>query len=240
MERSLLVELIQHTKGTLDSIKQFAQLSRGKFSDGEFGEFFYQMITKDTERNVLMLNSFLNYIKATTPIRKKGTVHALIEEVLTKHQVRLEENKTKIFRNFEKDLPETIVADEQLRFILDSVLQYATASMSPNGSIEFLTKSFGLQKGTEGDQAIFKTNGRYIEILVAFTYYKKPMEQFGKKLETPVPQKEGVPDLMLRLIDDIVDRNRGIMKVELDETKAKKFILFNFPIERRKVVHYDR
>jgi len=232
MERSLLIELIHHTKSTLDSIKKFTQLSRGKFSDKEFGEFFYQMITKDIEKNDLVLNSFLNYIKATTPIRKKGTVHNLIEEVLKKHQARLEEYKAKILRNFEKDLPETIVPDEQLGFILDAVLQYVMASIPPDGSIEFLTKSFVLQKETREDQAFFKKNGKYIEILVAFTYFKEPKEQ-------PVPQKEVVPDLMLRLVGDIVERNQGMIKFELDETKAKRFISLKFPIERRNVVHYD-
>ena len=233
MEQSLSIELIHHTKSTLDSIKKLAQLSRGRFSDKEFGEFFYRMITKDIEKNDLVLNSFLNYIKATTPIRKKGTVQNLIEEVLKKHQVRLEEYKTKIFRDFETDLPETIVPDEQLRFILDSILQYAMASIPPHGGIEFLTKSFALQKETREDQAFFKKNGKYIEVLVAFSYYKEPKGE-------PVPQKEVVPDLMLRLVDDMVERNQGIIKFEFDETKAKMFISLKFPIERRNVVHYGR
>jgi hypothetical protein len=232
MERSLLFELIHHTKSTLDSIKKFTQLSRGKFSDKEFGELFYQMITKDIEKNDLLLNSFLNYIKATTPIRKKGTVHNLIEEVLKKHQVRLEENKTKILKDLEKDLPETIVPDEQFRFILDSILQYAMASIPPDGSIEFLTKSFVLQKETREDQAFFKKNGKYIEILVVLPYYKEPKEQ-------PVPQKEVVPDLILRLVHDMVERNEGMIKFELDETKAKKFISLKFPVERRSVFRYE-
>ena len=238
MERSYLIELIHQTEDTLNSIKQFTQLSRGKFSDKEFGEFFYQMVTKDIEKNAFILNSFLNYIKATTIIRKKGTVNTLIEEILRKHQVRLEENKTKIFRNFEKDLPEAIVSDEQLRFILDSVLYYAMVSMPPNGSIELLTKSFPLPKEMEGGQAVFKKNAGYIEILVAFTFFKKPMKQMGKGLEAPVPHKEVVQNLILRLVGDIVYRNQGTIKFGFDETKAKSFISLRFPIERRKVVRY--
>jgi len=238
MERSYLIELIHQTEDTLNSIKQFTQLSRGKFSDKEFGEFFYQMVTKDIEKNAFILNSFLNYIKATTIIRKKGTVNTLIEEILRKHQVRLEENKTKIFRNFEKDLPEAIVSDEQLRFILDSVLYYAMVSMPPNGSIELLTKSFPLPKEMEGGQAVFKKNAGYIEILVAFTFFKKPMKQMGKGLEAPVPHKEVVQNLILRLVGDIVYRNQGTIKFGFDETKAKSFISLIFPIERRKVVRY--
>jgi len=233
MERSLFIELIHQTKSTLDSIKKFTQLSRGKFSDKEFGEVFYRRITKDIEKNDLMLNGFLNYIKATTPIRKKGTVNTLIEEVLRKHQVRLEEKKIKIFRNFERDLPEAIIPDEQLRFILESVLQYAMAMMPLDGRVEFSTKSVVLQKEMGEDQAFFKKNGNFIEVLVAFTYSKEPKEQ-------ATSQKEVVPDLMLRLVDDIVERNQGMIKFELNETKGKRFISLKFPVERRRVVHYGQ
>jgi hypothetical protein len=193
------------------------------------------MITKDIEKNYLVLNSFLNYIKATTPIRKKETMNTLIEEVLKKHQVRLEEKKTKISKNFEKDLPEAIVPDEQLRFILDTVLQYAMASMPSDANIEFLTKSFALQK--EGREvSVFEKDRKYIEVLVAYTSYKKPMERSMEELITLTSQEEIASDLVLKLVEVIVKMNQGIMRFEVDETKVKKFIFLRFPAERRKVV----
>jgi len=237
MEWSLFIELIHHTKSTLDSIKKYTQLSLGKFSDKEFGEFFYRLITKEIEKNDLLVKSFLNYIKVTTPIRKKGTVNTLIEEVLRKHQVRLEENKTKIFRNFEKDLPETIVPDEQLRFILDSILQYAMASVRSDGGIEFLTKSSALQKES-GEDPGFEKDRRYIEILVAFTSHKKPTERSMQELRTPTPKEEIVSDVLLRLVHATVEVNQGVTRLELDKAKAKKSILLKLPAERRKVVFY--
>jgi len=237
MEWSLFIELIHHTKSTLDSIKKCTQLSLGKFSDKEFGEFFYRLITKEIEKNDLLVKSFLNYIKVTTPIRKKGTVNTLIEEVLRKHQVRLEENKTKIFRNFEKDLPETIVPDEQLRFILDSILQYAMASVRSDGGIEFLTKSSALQKES-GEDPGFEKDRKYIEILVAFTSYKKPIERSMQELRTPTPKEEIVSDVLLRLVHATVEVNQGVTRLELDKAKAKKSILLKLPAERRKVVFY--
>jgi hypothetical protein len=179
-----------------------------------------------------MLEVFLNYIKATTPIRKKGTVNTLIEEVLRKHHVRLEEKKIKIFRNFEEDLPETIMPDEQLRFILESVLQYAVAMMPLDGSLEFSTKSVVLQKEMAEDQVSFKKNGNFIEVLMAFTYSKEAKEK-------KTSQKEVVPDLMLRLVDNVVERNQGMTKFKLDETKGKMSISLISPVERRRVVHYD-
>ena len=55
---------------------------------------------------------------------------------------QLEDKKIKIFKKLEKDLPETVVHDEQLKYILNALLQYAIPSIPPHGSIGFLTKSF--------------------------------------------------------------------------------------------------
>jgi len=238
MERSLLVQLIQHTKNTLDSIKTFAHLSCGKFSDKEFGEFFYRTITKDIENNYQVLNSFLSYIKATTPIRKMGTLNALIEEVLKKHQVRLAEKKAKIFKNLGKDLPETILPDEQLRFILDSVLQYAMASMPSDGNIEFLTKSYALRKESS-EEAITEKDRKDIEVIVAFTSYKKPAENSMEELRKPTHKEEFVSEALLRLVDATVRMNQGVTRLEVDETKAQKSVFLRLPVERRKVVYYE-
>ncbi len=239
MDRSLLIELIRFTKSTLHSIKNFTQLSRGKFSDKEFGEFFYRMVTKDIEKNDLLLNGFLNYIKATTPIRKKDTVNLLIEKILMNHQARIEEKKAKVLKNFGKDLPEIIMPDEQLRFILDFILQYVIASMPPDGRIEFSTQSFSLQRRMDEEDS-FKKNGKYIEISVTFTDCKKPKEKLEKESETSIPQKGVLWDLIIRMVEDIVRRNQGMIKFEIDEVEAKRSISLKIPVERRKVVYYQK
>jgi hypothetical protein len=106
------------------------------------------------------------------------------------------------------------------------------ASIRLDGSIELLTKSFVLRQETEEDRAFPKKNGKYIEFSVALTYHKEPKEQ-------PVPQKEVVPHLILRLVHDMVERNEGMIKFELDETKAKRFISLKLPVERRNVFPYE-
>ena len=75
-----------------------------------------------------------------------------------------------------------------------------------------------------------------IEILIIYAGYKKPPEQFGTAAATPTRQKEEVLDLGLRLVDEIVQRNRGMMRFEVDEKKTKTAISLRFPIERRKAV----
>jgi signal transduction histidine kinase len=233
---SFFIELIQRIKNTFSSIKSFTQISRGKFSDREFGEYFYRAVTGDIEKMDMVLNGLVNYVKLNTPIRKTDTVHHFIEEVLGKHQAKLEEKGIKLFKKFEKDLPETIVPDEQLRYILSSVLQYAIDLMPSHGSMGLSTRSFFLEKEVDETPAIFKKDGQYIEISIVFVGYRKQTEQ-GRG--TPAPQKEEPLDLILRFVKEVVHRNRGMMRIETDEKRTKTFIFLRFPVERRKVVYYQ-
>ena len=236
MEQLLFIELIHCTKGTLDSIKNFAQLSREKLCDKEFGEFFYKRITKDIKKHNMLLNTFLKYIESTTPIIKRDTVSKLIEEVLKKHHLRLEERKAKIFKKFERDLPETIVSDEQLRFILDSVLQYAIALMASDGNIELSARSIILPREGVEDQGYFKRDVKFVEIMVAFTGYR---EEPGKGLGVPSPQERVALDLIFRLVEIVTKMNQGAMKFEVNETESKHRVFVRFPTERREVVYYQ-
>ena len=233
---AFFIDLMYLVKNTLGSIRNYSQLARGKFSDKEFGEYFYRAVTKDIEKIDMALNGLINYVKLNTPIRKTDTVHHLIEEVLRKNQGKLEERGIKLFKKFEKDLPETIVPDEQLKYVLNSVLQYALGSISPNLSIGFYTRSFVLEKEVSQGLALFQKDGRYIEISVVFMGYKKPGEKGvgGQGL-----QKEEPLDLILRFVKEGVQRNRGTMRIDVDEEKARTFISLRFPVERRKVVYYQ-
>ncbi|MEW6375337.1 MAG: sigma 54-interacting transcriptional regulator [Thermodesulfobacteriota bacterium] len=233
------IELVHRIKNPLVSIKTFTQLLREKFGDMEFREYFYKIVTEDIEKIDGVLNGLLNYIKINTPIEKTNTIHSILEEVLKKHEVQLEDKRIKLFKKYEKDLPETVVHDEQLRYILNSLLQYAIPSIPPNGSIGLLTKSFDIQKETGNDRILVQKDGRYIEILIVFTGYKKPMEPFETVLGIPATQKESMIELELRLIKEIIQKNRGMMKFEVNEKKPRTLISLRFPIERRKVIYYQ-
>ncbi len=234
-----LIELVHRIKNPLVSIKTFTQLLREKFNDAEFREHFYRIVTEDIGKIDSVLNHLLTYIKINTPIEKKDTVHFILEEILKRHGVQLQDRNIKIFKNFEKDLPETTVHEEQLRYVLDALLQYALPSIPPNGSIGFLTKSFdGRAETAEGNRSQ-KKNGRYIEILIVFTGYKKPVEQFGSVLGIPALQKEEAVELELRLIKEIIQKNQGMMKFEVNEKKPRTIVSLKFPIERRKLIYYQ-
>ncbi|MGZ3513320.1 MAG: hypothetical protein ACXU93_05150, partial [Thermodesulfobacteriota bacterium] len=122
-----------------------------------------------------------------------------------------------------------------LRYILSCVLQYVMALIGANGNLGLFTKHFALQRELGEDK-----EGRFIEILMVYTGYKKPTEQPGPSLGISAHRKERILDLALRLVDEIVQRNRGMMKFEEDEKKGKTTISLRFPVERRKVVYYQQ
>jgi nitrogen-specific signal transduction histidine kinase len=230
------IELVHRIKNPLVSIKTFTQLLREKFSDTEFRDYFYKIVTEDIEKIDSVLNGLLSYVKVDTPMEKTNTVHIILEDVLKKNANQLEEKKIRIFKKFEEGLPETIVHDEQLRYILNSLVQYAIPSIPPSGSIGFLTKSLDIPRG---NKTLVQKDEKYIEIIIVFTGYRKEKESFETVLGVPAIHREDAIDLELRLIREIIQKNQGTIKFEVNEKQPRTFISLKFPIERRKVIYYQ-
>lgn len=229
-----VIELLCQTKRTFDSIRNLTELSQAKLDDEEFGEFCYRPVEKDIGEASLLLEDFLKYLVINTPLKKKGTVHNLIEEGLKQYRVPLEEKGIRLSKTFEDDLPETIIPDEPLRFILNSILQYGVTLVTPHGDMGFLTHSFILQGEEGADLVKLNKAGRYIEIELFFTGSKRLDKLFG---ESRVSHQVEPLDLLLRLVQEVVRKNRGIMKFETDRKKGKTSLSVRFPCERREVVY---
>ena len=229
------IELIDQFKDTLKNLRNFTRIFQEKFNDKEFGVYLNRIISEDIKRIELVQNSLLTYIRINNPIIKTNTVNILIEEELKKYQNEVEERRIKLFKTLERDLPETAVPDDQLRYILSCVLQYVMAMIGVNGNLGVFTKHLAPQRAVSGDQ-----EERSIEILMIYTGYKKPTEQPGSPSGVSAHRKGKILDLALRLVDEIVQRNRGIMRFDEDENKGKTTVSLRFPVERRKVVYYQQ
>ena len=233
------VELLDRFKHTLSSIKTFTHLSREKLNDAEFREYFYRIMNEDIEEIDSVINSLLSYIKINSPIVKSNTVHIVLDEILKKNESLLNSRKVKIIKKFEKELPETIVHEAQLRYIFNCILEFAMPFTLPNGSIGFMTKVTDIPKEAEENKDLPQRDGRYVEIVIVFTGYKKQGEQGDPTFGTQPTQKEEKMDLKLLLVKEIVHKNHGIMKFEVNEKKPRTQISLIFPIERRRVVYYQ-
>ncbi len=223
---------IPYAKNSLESIQKLTQLSQDRLTDKELGKYLHRTITEDIRQSCLLLDGLFNYLRVTTPIKRTDAVNMLVDGVLRENQARLKEKEVKLFKKLEKDLPETVIPDEPLRFILNSILQYAMAAMPSHGTLGLVTRSFVLQKLPPGD-AVFGIGGRYVEIALFFTGRKKPKEPFGGKIESEAIQKEDRLHLVLRMVEEIIRRNRGVMKLRENEKEAKLSISLEIPVERR-------
>ncbi len=234
---SFLVELIQTVKKTLISIKNVSDFSTDRFENVEFRVSAQKSITEDIRQIDSLLNSLLNYIQINTPILKTNTLFLILEEVLEANENQIGRKKIKIVKKCEKDVPETFIHDEQIRFVLNSVLQYAILSTPPGGPIGFLVKSFDSNPDGSDQQISPERCSGFIEVAVGF---------FGKLSDTKknismstAPREQGTTKLILRLVKEILQKNRGGMTLEFDPKKPRTLITLRFPIERRKVVYYE-
>ncbi len=193
-------------------------------------------MARDITRTDFFLNSLLNYFHVTVPIEKANTLNALIEEVLKRNKARLENKGVHLFKKLEEGLPEIIVPDEPLKYILNSVLQYVILSTPPDGNIELRTTSFVFQREGGGTQPFFERYGGYVEVSVTFSDKREAARQpKAARGQIPAPPKGEMLDLMLRLVKGMVLKNWGKMNFDKDERKGKTGISLRFPLERRKV-----
>jgi hypothetical protein len=229
---SFLIDLICTVRKSLDGIVNQTQIYEKKYSNNGLEECFFR-IRNDIAKIDLLFDTLLEYNKIVTPTRKANTVHNLIENVLKKYQPLLEKRETLIFRKFEKDLPEVIVPDEQLRYILDSVLQYILGLMPSGGGISFSTRSLVIQEKEDERQPLLEQNTPWVEILMVFTQYGSSTEEEKISLGVQEHQINQNPlDLILQLAKKMVDKNRGLMKFELAEGMDKSSISLLLPAEK--------
>lgn len=238
---SLWIELISTTKSTLFSIKSVSQLSVDKFNDPEFRKYARKSIAQDIKKIDSVLNSLLNYIQINTPIVKSNTIHLLLEEILGANETCLSDKHIKIIKHFQKDLPETFLHDEEVKFLLNSIVQYALFSTPPHGSIGFLTRIVEAQRMEGGDKVISLTGRKQIDILVAFTDYEEPFKATDRvPSEGKGVPKDKVHQLILLLIKEIIKKYKGLIGFDIDEKESRTVVSLRLPLDRRQVVYYEQ
>jgi len=235
---SFLVELVNNIKNALASIYHATALTTDNYDDVGIRERSHTQVKEEIKKIDSVLNSVLNFININTPIIKTNTLYTILEEILEASEKQLRQKHIKIIKKYEKDLPDTFINSEQVRFIFHSVLQYAILSTPPNESIRFLMKSSDLHNGKSVEKTSFENNRRYVEVIIGFNGNGKSVNPLENLSETPGDQKEGMADLILKLAKEILQRNQGMM-IETHGERLKTLINVRFPVERRKVVYYE-
>jgi nitrogen-specific signal transduction histidine kinase len=235
---SFLIELVHSIKKGLASVYQATVLTMEKCNDAEIRKRSHDQVKEEIKRIDSVLNSVLNFINVNTPLVKANTLYTILEEILEANEKQLRQKNMKVTKKYEKDIPDTFIHPEQVRFILHSVIQYAILSTPPNEIIGFLVKSSDPHNGTGTEKPSPESNRRYIEVMIGFNGDEKPGNKSENLSEIPGDQSKGMADLILKLAKEILQRNHGMI-VETHGEKLKTLINLRFPVERRKVVYYE-
>ena len=137
----------------------------------------------------------------------------------------------------EKDLPEIVVPEKPLRYILNSILQYAVTCAPSHGTLGFLTQSFVVHKPSQDPTLLWNGRG-YVGMTLFFTGDKKCVESWKAELKIGTFGREEGTDLLLQLVKEVAYRNRGVMKMKVDEKETKIYVVLEFPVERRTTLYY--
>ncbi len=235
-------ELLSRIKASLSAMQAFAHLSKDNFKDPELGDQFCQIVNEDIEKTISLINCFDDYLSFSAPMMKRNTVNTLVEEVIEKHEHELEDRGIKIIKKqFDKDLPETILPDEQLRYLLNSVMECLLLSIHPGGSIGFLTRVFDLEGLSDEEKSPLWKDRKYMEIL-AVSASDRDAEP-GKENEISPgisvhSEQEEATQLIVKLMKQIATKNHGIVRYKVYDDKPMTFLSLILPVERRNVVRY--
>src|SRR4030043_1904497 len=126
---ALVSDLANRIKKTVVELRDLAASSRGKFKDPAFGQEFHRRMTEHIDNSEADLNCFLDYLRIKSPVRQTNMIPVILEEALVEHKKKLMDKGIRIFKKqFEKGLPDASVHIEELRFILNWVLEYTIIS----------------------------------------------------------------------------------------------------------------
>ena len=237
---NFLIQMVDFIKNTLSSISQINSLSIQKFDDQQFRNYARKTITQDIKRIDSVLNALLNFININTPIIKKNTIQLIIDDLLEANEIQIAESGIKIIRKFEENLPETHIHDEQVKFILSSIIQYLLLTIPSHSAIVFLTRSKMIQKPIVDEKVVSLKESQYIEVLIVSMTQDEPFEQLEDLSEIQSKGTKQTTNLLLGLINELVRKYQGIIDFKVRENSIKTIISLRLPVEKRQIILYEQ
>jgi len=101
----LFIELAHRINNTLSSIKNITQLSRGKFRDLEFEDYFHRSVTDDIEKIESVINGLLNYIKSVPPLSNPIRSIPFLKKLLRSTGIRSKRKRSGFSRSSKGNSP---------------------------------------------------------------------------------------------------------------------------------------
>jgi signal transduction histidine kinase len=232
-----LLEALGDIKKTVGSIYKIGLLSMEKSDNTEDREHSWKVMTHGFDQIVSIVNMLSSYTNVTCPIVKRDTLHCILEEILESNERELHARQIELKKTLGEGLPETIFQDEQIRFILNLVLQYTILSTPSGGRIEIATQFVNNEK--EQDlSSVRPLMNQHSEILISSSPPDYSLNESPGAPEVAIIERDGTSRFILRLIREMVRRNQGTIDFQMDRTKSRTRISLRFAVERRRAVYY--
>jgi hypothetical protein len=232
-----LLEALGDIKKAVGSIYKIGLLSMEKSDNIEDREHSWKAMTQGFDQIVSIVNMLSSYTNVTCPIVKRDTIHCILEEILESNERELRARQIELKKTLGEGLPETIFQDEQVRFILNLVLQYTILSTPSGGRIEIATQFVNNEK--EQDlSSIDPVRNKYSEILISSLHPDYSLNELPGAPEVPIIERDDTSHFILRLVREMIRRNQGVIDLQMDQMKSRTRISLRFAVERRRVSYY--
>jgi len=215
----LLSGLAHEIKNPLVAIKTFTQLLSERFDDAEFRKQFYQLVGKSIDRIEWLTERVLNYANFLKAHLIPLDFSLLLDQIVTKNQVKLAEKKISIQREeLESFSSSTVLSDQrQLSYVLENIFVHIVNDLPEGSKVLFSTQISHLQEN-EKERFPLKDllHHRMVELKISFP-------------SLPYLSLTGVPvsltnprfySLELFLSQVIINRNLGLMERALDQEET--------------------
>jgi len=230
-----LLEALRDIKKAVGSIYKIGLLSMEKSDNIEEREHSWKAMIQGFDQIVSIVNMLSSYINVTSPIVKKNTLHCILEEILESNEEKLRARQIELKKTLGEELPETIFQDEQVRFVLNLVLQYAIHSIPSGGRIEIVTQFVSHEKDLPSIEPL---RNKYSEILIFSSPPDDSSNESPGASEVPKTERDGTSRFILRLVREMIQRNQGMIDFQRDQMKSRTRISLKFPVERRRMFYY--
>ena len=232
-----LVKLVQYLKNNLSSLQSQIYSTATNSFDADSRQRLVKSTAERMREVDTVLNALLNFINLHQPVEKVNSVHIILEEILEEYRKRLEEKKISVFKKFQGDLPEIMIHDQKLKYILDSIFQYVLLALPVHGKIGLITKSLPPQEGAEPHKVLPLKTARTVDIQMLLG--EVLIEPTSAEPKGNSSQKEPALNLIFLLVKHFVHRHEGAIDWQVDRKNRQTIISLKFPAERRKVVYYQ-
>jgi signal transduction histidine kinase len=213
---------LAHEIGTpLNILLGRAELIKRRLEDKESTQRNLEIIDNQIERITKIIQQLLGFARKKKPEQKVLDIGAVIETTLDLLDYRIEKQKLRVVKNFERNLPPVAGDPDLLQQVFLNLILNAIQSMPEGGTLRLHTSSTRVSKG-----AFPESERRYVEVRVEDTGVGMEKEIIQNIFNAFYTTKETGTGLGLMVTQGIVQDHDGWIDVESEAGKGSVFKVY--------------